>query len=100
MNIHLIEKRNLFQIIDAARGIYESGFWAITEDIARAGRTGNIYFHKKQAEPSYRGGVILSYRVHDGGQYSGRIVFTFQEMVSHRNVITGKAGWRREKKIY
>ena len=99
MNIHLIEKQHRFQMIDREKETYESGVWAISENTAKSAINGNIYFHKKQTEPSYFGGVILSYRVHDEGEFSGRIVFTFQAMIGHKHVKTGKAGWSMEKKM-
>jgi hypothetical protein len=52
MDIHLIEKLHPFQIIDTKRDLHESGFWKISEETARRAINGNIYFHRKQAEPS------------------------------------------------
>ncbi len=100
MNIHLIEKKGLLKMINIKEERYESGFWRMSEDIARNLIKGNIYFHKRQTEPSFLGGVILSYRIHnEEGEYFGRIVFTFQAMIGHKNVKTGREGWRREMKI-
>lgn len=86
-------------MIDRMERTYESGFWAISEATARRAINGNIYFHKKQTEPSYFGGVILSYRVHDEGEFAGRIVFTFQAMIGHKQIKTDRAGWSMEMKI-
>lgn len=99
MDIHLIEKQNLFETIDIQEQIYESGFWAISEDTAKKSINGNIYFHKGQTKPSHFGGVILKYRVQNNGMFSGRIVFIFRAMIDHKNVKTSKTGWSNEKKI-
>jgi hypothetical protein len=99
MNIHLIEKKNLFKLIDKENNICESGYWHISKETADKLINGNIYLHKNQKEPSYCGGVILSYRIQSEGEYSGRKVFIFKALESHKNKETGKTGWSMEKKI-
>ena len=100
--IHLIEHLGLMQKVDG--NIFDSGYWKIKPQQAEELIGFDIYFHKKQKEPSYFGGKILAYRVHDGsgGEHPdchGRVVFTFESSREHRNVSAGDGGWSYEKKI-
>jgi len=100
--IHLIERVTHFIRIEG--NVFESWCWDITPQTAQALVGGDIYFHKKQKEPSYFGGKILGYRIHDSdeGEYPGcrgRIVFTFEYSREHKNVSAGEGGWSYEKKI-
>ena len=100
--IHLIERVTHFKRIEDS--IFESWCWDVTPQKAQALVGGDIYFHKKQKEPSYYGGKILGYRIHDsdGGEYPGcrgRVVFIFEYSREHKNVSAGEGGWSYEKKI-
>jgi len=98
----LIERGGAFKRIEG--NVIESWCWDIAPQTAESLVGGDIYFHKKQKEPSYFGGKILAYRVHDSveGAYPeclGRVVFTFESSRGHRNVSAGEGGWSYEKKI-
>jgi hypothetical protein len=97
--IHLIEKLNLIQRIEG--NIHESGYWEVSSQIAHDLVGGDIYFHRKQKEPSFFGGKILSYRIHEADdEYPrGRIIFRFEFSQKHRGVLAGDGGWSYEKKI-
>ena|SRR5256885_927522 len=97
--IHLIEKLNLIQRIEG--NIHESGYWEVAPQIAAELVGGDIYFHKKQKEPSFFGGKILAYRIHEADdEYPrGRIIFRFEATRDHRGVLAGAGGWSYEKKI-
>ncbi|MEO8005430.1 MAG: hypothetical protein ABI771_11030 [Betaproteobacteria bacterium] len=79
---------------------WESGNWDIAEKKAEALVGSRIYFHQKQAEPSYFGGTITAYRVLpvDHPQTPGRIVFTFVRDAQGRGFTAGSTGWRNEQK--
>ena len=62
MNIHLVEPLNHF--VKLKDNVWESGSWGLDEDKAKKLVGGEIYFHKKRQEPSFYGGTILGYRVH------------------------------------
>ena len=80
--------------------IFESGLWAVTAQTAQSLLEGDIYFHKRQKEPSFFGGKILGYRIHgEEDEYQGRIIFRFEYSAGHRNVSAGSGGWSNEKKI-
>lgn len=97
VNIHLIENVNNFaRLKDNA---WESGWWVLDESKALKLVGGEIYFHKKQQEPSFYGGTITGYRVEQNGQYEGRIVFAFEHSQSCRNVKTDKHGWSKKMKL-
>lgn len=99
MDIHLIERDNRFMCNDRSTQDWDSGFWRIDTSDAATLVGGNIYFHEKQATPSFFGGVITGYKVEQKGEWKGRIVFRFTASEDHKDVETAREGWVREKKI-
>lgn len=97
MKIHLIEQAGYIHPLN--ENIIQSGFWAVTPETAGALIGGDIYFHKKQKEPSFYGGKIVGYEIEIEGEYSGRIIFHFEHLPEHKNVPSGSGGWSNEKKI-
>jgi hypothetical protein len=97
MNIHLVEPLNHF--VKLNDNVWESGWWKLNENQAKKLVGGKIYFHKKRQEPSFYGGTILGYRIHQDGEYQGKIVFKLQHNLSCRNVSTGKSGWSKDVKV-
>ena len=96
--IHCIEKLGLFQRIEG--NIYDSGYWDVSLLRAEALVGGDIYFHKKQKEPSFFGGKIFGVRVHDkDDEYKGRILFRFEFTRDHRGVMAGDGGWSFAMKV-
>lgn len=78
--IHLIERLGSFKRVEG--NVFESWCWNVTPEVAETLVGGDIYFHKKQKEPSHFGGKILGYRIHDSDEEEhpecrGRAVFTF-----------------------
>ena len=99
MQIHFIEKANLLSREDKTTQNWESGYWTVSKEVADSLIGGDIYLHKAQDRPSYFGGKITSYRVHDEGQWKDRIIFLFTATMEHKGVRTAKSGWSMEKKI-
>jgi hypothetical protein len=97
MNIHLVEPLNNF--VKLQDNLWESGSWELNENQAKDLVGGEIYFHKKRGEPSFYGGTIVGYRVHQDGEYQGKVVFQLQYRLSCRNVSTDKSGWTKNVKI-
>ena len=97
MNIHLIEPLNKFVKLPDSR--WESGWWNIDESKAKKLVGGEIYFHKKQQEPSFFGGSITGYRIDQNVECQGKIVFTLRYDAACRNVKTDKSGWSKKMKI-
>jgi len=95
--IHLIEQMNNIRKLEG--NVLESGSWAVTPETAEALVGGDIYFHKKQKEPSFFGGKILGYKLETEREYMGRIIFRFEYTPEHKNVPAGSGGWSNEKKI-
>jgi hypothetical protein len=96
--IHLIEKLGYIKPLEG--NIHESGFWDVKHSQAEALIGGDIYFHKRQKEPSFFGGKILGYRVHEeDDDLKGRIIFRFEYSRAHKKVLAGAEGWSYEKKI-
>ena len=83
---------------------YESGYWAVSEDVAKSLKGKHIYLHKAQAKASFFGGPILDYRmtdVYEGGSGKPRAVFTFTPTLDQKNVKAKSLSWgiRAEKYI-
>jgi hypothetical protein len=97
MNIHLVEPLNHFVKIED--NVWESGWWNLDESEAKKLVGGEIYFHKKRQEPSFYGGTILGYRINDGGEYQGRVIFKLKYSQACRNIRTTKSGWTKDVKI-
>jgi len=97
--IHLIEKENLISRVSGSQTEYESGYWALSEQEARELVGAHIYFHERQIEPSFYGGLITGFRVQRSEPYTGRIVFRFEPKSECRGVRAGRNGWQYEKKI-
>ena len=97
MNIHILEPMNNFVKLKETE--WESGWWNIDEDKAKELVGGKIYFHKKQQESSFFGGIIIGYRIVEDVQNQGKIVFTLQYNADCRNVKTDKHGWSKKMKI-
>lgn len=95
-HIHLIARND--KIIKVSDQVWESGDWALPEAKAKSLRGGSILFHKKRSEPSYFGGLILSYRLQEKGQKKGAVIFTFEYRADHRLVL-GQGGWNKDMKI-
>ena len=95
--IHLIERDGRIEKIDG--GIWESGYWIVSSASAKQLVGGSIFHHKKQAEPSFFGGIILGYRIQEEGPFAGRVIFKFQYAHDHRGVSAGKGGWGNEMKM-
>lgn len=55
---------------------WETGFWKVSEQEAAAAVGKRIYLHKKQADPSYFGGIVVGYRW-DEWEGQPRVVFQF-----------------------
>lgn len=97
MNIHLVQPIHNF--VKLQDNTWESGSWEVNENQAKLLVGGEIYFHKKRTEPSFYGGTITGYRVHEEGESQGKVVFQLEYRVSCRNVTTDKIGWNRNMKI-
>jgi hypothetical protein len=97
MNIHIVEPLNNFVKLPDSR--WESGWWNLDESKAKELIGGEIFFHKKQQEPSFFGGIITGYRTEQDAKNQDRIVFTLQYNSACRNVKTDKAGWSKKMKI-
>ena len=96
--IHFIEKLDLIKKVQG--NVFDSGFWDVPAATAEALIGGDIYFHRKQKEPSYFGGKITGYRISEAdAEYPGRVIFRFEYSSTHRGVSAGGGGWSYEKKI-
>ena len=97
--IHLIERLNNLKLINRDRHEWESGYWVVSENTAQCLVGGDLYIHDGKLEPSHFGGAILGYRVQQGGEFDGRIIFRFRASMEHKDVKTDRKGWGNEKKV-
>lgn len=84
--------------IEPRSNIYRSGFWSVPIETAKSLKGGRIYFHERQSDPSFFGGIIRDAAIVEEGEYMG-VVFTFRFDPSCKGVKTSVDGWFREKKI-
>ncbi len=98
--ICFIEKMRKQRPIERGSATWESGNWDVTEAKAASLVGQRIYFHEKQAEESYFGGVVTGYRVlpDDHPETPGRIVFSFTPDDTGKGFVAGRAGWGNEQK--
>jgi hypothetical protein len=80
-------------------GDYKSGYWHVSESQATSAIGAKIFFHEKQASPSFLAGIITGFEVQKTGQWEGRIIFSFSRSVDLEGLKTDPDGWFREKKI-
>jgi hypothetical protein len=99
MQIHFIEKQRLLTRADNSTQDWESGYWAVSKDLADSLIGGDIYLHTARDKPSYFGGQVTGYRIENEGPWEGRVVFQFTATMEHKGVKTGKTGWSMEKKL-
>ena len=92
--VHLVERKKLIEPVDKEANIYESGCWAIGAQRADRLVGADIYFHRKQSEPSFDGGRITAWREQKIGKYKGRVIFAFEQTEDHIGVEAGRDGWR------
>ena len=97
-SIHFVERKGNTHKIKGTDHEYDCGYWAVSKDTAEKLVGGDLYLHSGQKEPSKFGGRILSFRVHEGGDIDGRIIFRIQFSSEYRGV-TIKEGWGNEKNI-
>lgn len=98
MKIHLIETDSMnFNLLKD--DLWENGWWTLNRDMAERLIGSEIFFHRTRTEPSFYGGVIRGYRVEQGGEKEGQIVFEFKYDRVCRDVKTDKKGWARKMKI-
>ncbi|NNM86488.1 MAG: hypothetical protein HKL96_12130 [Phycisphaerales bacterium] len=102
--IHLIKKSKLqglpgIEPVSGEKDVYTSGYWTLSAERAKGLVGGEIYFHERQSEMSYFGGLILDATQQTDGQYAGKTVFKFRYLPNCRDKATSKDGWSQEMKI-
>lgn len=98
--ICFIEKMRKQKRIKDGSNEWESGNWRVALKKAKSLIGKRIYFHKKQIEPSYSGGIIKAFQVlpKDHPETPGRIVFTFIQDDEGIGYLAGAEGWGVEQK--
>jgi hypothetical protein len=99
ISVHFIERMGHVRCLDKAEQLYESGWWAMSEQSAQELVGGRLYLHKAQDKPSFFGGSIQSYRLETEGEWPGRVLFSFIADQPGKGFRTSKDGWRMERKI-
>jgi hypothetical protein len=99
--LHVVEKGKKvvnLHCVDEAKGIWETGNWAISDATAASLKGGMIYVHTGQLIPSHIGGEVQSFRF-TGAKSDGRKIFSFKALPSGKGVLAGREGWGNEKKV-
>lgn len=98
--ICFIEKLRKHRRLQPGGAEWESGNWDVAIQKAEVLVGKRIYFHEKQAELSYFGGVITGYRVLPPNHLDnpGRVVFTFLRDNDGSGFRAGPDRWRNEQK--
>lgn len=101
--IHLIEKAGTAQglkAIDFKAGLWESGYWKVTEETAATMVGGSIFLHTSWSDLSHFGGQITGFSPHDapGTTEHGRIIFHFNSRSDAKGV-QAPPGASGEKRI-
>jgi hypothetical protein len=86
--LHVIEKRGLLELFGNKKDfIDESGYWPLQDADAVQLLHGMLYLHKAKSEPSWLGGIVLSYRREELiEEFRGLIVFKFKASNEGKNV--------------
>ena len=101
-SIHLIRndpKLPQIKPVEPGSDLFQSGYWLVSEAKAEALKSGKIFFHEKQSEPSFFGGEITGIQRVTAGEYAGRIIFIFKPDPACKGVKTPREGWAQEMKI-
>lgn len=98
--ICFIEKMRKQHRIILSGNDWESGDWKVSPKKAQSLLGKRIYFHEKQVELSYFGGVITGFRILPASHPDtpGRIVFAFTRDNDGTGFRAGAAGWGTEQK--
>jgi len=98
--IHLVERVDNVRKVDKSKNEWESGYWAVTEDVAQKLIGAVLYLHRGKLQPSHFGGEILSYRIEQAGPEAGRVVFRLRADADCKGVKTNGKGWSKDQKIF
>ena len=90
---------NNLKLIDLDQHERESGYWKVSEQTAQCLVDGDLDIHDGQLASSRFGGIILGYRMQQGGEFDGRMIFRFRASLVHKGVRTDRDGWGGEKKL-
>jgi hypothetical protein len=98
--ICFIEKMRKQERIEDGSDKWKSGNWVVALEKAESLIGKRIYFHEKQIEPSYSGGVVTAVHVlpEDHPETPGRIVFTYIQDSEGIGYLAGSEGWSVEQK--
>ncbi len=99
--VHCLENNQRMAPLGQGLPEWESGYWyRFGKKNAEALIGGGIYFHPSQEEPSYSGGIIVSYRIEHEVEFKGRYVFKYLPSIDFVGVSAVTDGWTwRYKKL-
>lgn len=100
IGICFVEKLRKHRRLQPGGAEWESGNWDVSTNKAELLLGKRIYFHERQADRSYFGGVITGYRIlpPDDPDNPGRIVFRFTRDEAGTGFLAGSEGWSYEQK--
>ena len=98
--IHLVERTDNVRKTDRSTNQWESGFWQVSEEVAKKLIGSDIYLHRSKLQPSHFGGEITGYRLVESGAQAGHVVFQVRARADCKGVKTDNKGWTNNQKIF
>ena len=98
-SIHLIERSDNVRKTDRNSNEWESGHWAVPENVAQSLIGGSLFLHRSKQQPSHFGGKITAYRIEESGPSAGLVVFKLRAQMDGKDVKTDRKGWTKDLKI-
>lgn len=98
--ICFIERLRNQKPVEKGSDEWQSGDWDVAPAKAQSLIGKRIYFHEKQSDPSYFGGIITGFHILPTKlpETRARIVFTFIRDKDGQGFSAGSGGWRQEQK--
>lgn len=98
--IHIVDQiDNLRRLKDSPIAHeWESGCCAVAQGVAEKLVGADLFIHEGMSKPSRFGGKITGFRLHEGADAAGQVIFRFKASNDHRDIKTSRAGWSNDTK--
>ena len=96
---HFVERTDNVRKIDKSKNEWESGYWPLTEEVAKKLIGSMMFLHRTKLTSSHFGGDILDYRIEESGPEAGRVVFKLRAKADCKGVKIDGKGWSKDCKI-
>ena len=99
--VHIIDQIDKLRRLKDSRIAHEweCGGCILDHDVATKLIGADLFIHERMSKPSRFGGKITGFRVSEGEDMAGTVIFRFKATNDHRDVKTSRAGWTKDTKI-